>query len=85
MATLRAWRRMSALISLAVVAGASLASPAQPKDHEPPAPLVSQDFDSIAVGTLPPGLSVTTPAYKAAVRKDDEDEANAVIGGGQAA
>ena len=25
------------------------------------------------------------PRYKAAVRKDDEDEANAVIGGGEAA
>lgn len=70
MAALHTWRRVSRLIMLAVVSGASLASPARAMNHEPPAPLVSQDFDATAVGSLPPGLNVTTPAYKAEVVDD---------------
>ncbi len=67
MVALRAWRGMSGLISLATVTSGLFAAAAVQYEHEPPAPLVSRDFDDIAVGAPPPGLNVTTPAYKASV------------------
>lgn len=67
MDTRRMWQRVAALALIALPAGASIAAPGRPPTLEPPAPLVSQDFDSTAVGSLPPGLNVTTPAFKAAV------------------
>ncbi|MFO0833999.1 MAG: S41 family peptidase [Phycisphaerales bacterium] len=76
MNTRQVWRRMAGVVSLAVISCAALAwqavaSPRSAQAQEPPAPIISLDFDANAIGSPPLGLTVTTPTYKAEVVDDN--------------
>lgn len=69
MVSLGRCRRVACVVSLLVLSGLAPALQVQPAP-EPPnggatTPLVSHDFDQTPVGSIPPGLRVTTPGYEA--------------------